>query len=184
MITISREELVSLDFGDICLAWFDTHVPSGRIEFADRTAFMIWAAQREGHFHARWVFEAADRSYRGANLRGATLRRGYFEFSCLRDADLRGADLREADLLGANLECADLRGADLHNAILKDACLHRADLRGADIGEANLEGADLSDADLRGAILQRARRLATDPLLVGYETYVDEHGITRLWWDP
>ena len=49
----------------------------------------------------------------------------------LRGADLRGANLRRADLYGADLSGANLRGADLRGADLSGANLRRADLYGA-----------------------------------------------------
>ena len=68
-------------------------------------------------------------------------------------ADLRRANLRRADLGGAYLGGADLGRAYLGSADLGGAYLGGADLRGADLGGANLRGADLGGANLRGADL-------------------------------
>ena len=78
---------------------------------------------------------------RGANLRGADLRRANLSGADLSGANLRRADLSGADLSGANLRRADLRGADLYGANLRGA-----NLRGADLRRANLRGADLYGA--------------------------------------
>lgn len=82
-------------------------------------------------------------------------------------AKLRGADLRGMDLSGIELVGADLRGAGLRGAKLRDANLLQADLRGADLREAsfaraNLEGANLQHTHRKGtsfvdANLLRAR---------------------------
>ena len=68
---------------------------------------------------------------RGANLRGANLRK----------ANLRWANLSEADLNEANLRGADLNEANLRGADLSEADLRWADLRWADLYKANLSGA-------------------------------------------
>jgi hypothetical protein len=68
---------------------------------------------------------------RNANLREATLSRGY----------LRRCILAKADLRKCNLDRTDLREADLHDA----------DLRGASLIAADLTGAELIGADFRGA---------------------------------
>ena len=73
-----------------------------------------------------------------------------------RLADLSGASLSGANLSGANLRGANLSRANLSRANLYGADLYGADLSGADLSGANLYGADLSGADLRGANLSRA----------------------------
>jgi len=90
----------------------------------------------------------------------------------LRGADLRGADLRRAMLMGATLRGADLRRAMLIGAVLKEAALdgatlaeatlNTADLTGADLIGANLPGADLTTATLDGADLTGATLTAAD----------------------
>ena len=91
-----------------------------------------------------------------ADLRGADLRGAYLTVADLKGADLTGAILIGADLTGVNLYGAYLRGADLREvdfreAYITEADLKRADLKGADLTGANLRGADLREAYLTGA---------------------------------
>ena len=79
----------------------------------------------------RTLYDAGEREFAWADLRGANL----------SDANLSRANLR-----GANLGVANLRGANLRDANLSDANLYGADLCGA-----NLRGANLSRANLSGA---------------------------------
>lgn len=98
---------------------------------------------------------------RGANLRGASLRRAKLRGADLRDsalarADLRDSDLRETQLDNANLRGVDLQRADLRKAQLRGADLHKADLRGVNIAKAQLQKAKLVNVILMGANLSEA----------------------------
>jgi hypothetical protein len=106
-------------------------------------------------------YDAGERDFRGADLRGANLEGANLSFARLqganlRDANLRGANLRYALLRGANLRYALLRGANLKGAYLERANLRYAYLYRADPRDANLEGADLKGACLSYANLRNA----------------------------
>jgi uncharacterized protein YjbI with pentapeptide repeats len=94
-------------------------------------------------------YQAGERDFSGACLRGVEL----------PDIDLRGAKLSGADLHGTNLSRADLSETDLSRADLSESTLSEADLYEANLSEATLEGAtvavsQLSEAaSLRNAIL-------------------------------
>ncbi|MGL4809254.1 MAG: pentapeptide repeat-containing protein [Giesbergeria sp.] len=190
MIIITRDELVSLGACSPGLTWFDTHAPSGRVEFPDRTALMVWASQREGGMYVRWLLTTADKSHRGVDLTDARLAYAYLSGADLSGASLTGADLSGANLAGAVLPCAyltraNLKGARLAYAYLSGADLSGASLAGADLSGASLTGADLSGASLTGAhldgaYLEGAVRLPTDPPIDGWETYTDVEGVHRL----
>jgi len=85
-------------------------------------------------------YEAGERDFPDANLRGANLRYTDLSGANLRYTDLSGANLRGANLRGANLTGANLRGADLQYAKL-----HRTTLCGATI-----DGAILNPEDIGG----------------------------------
>ena len=119
-------------------------------------------------------YAAGERSFRGAELRDADLRRANLHGADLRDADLLGAHLHGAnlqkvnlcgaDLVEATLDGADLRGARLKRAMLNAASLISADLRGAELPDAELQDASLVLANLRGASLRRADLQAANVL--------------------
>jgi hypothetical protein len=69
---------------------------------------------------------------------------------------LRGVDLSAAKLAGIELSSANLRDANLSGTVLNGANLRGADLRGANLSWADLFGADLSAADLTGADMTMA----------------------------
>jgi hypothetical protein len=73
------------------------------------------------------------------------------------ERDFRWADLRGADLGRANLGSANLGGAILAKANLRGALLTGANLSWADLTGANLSGAELVGTQLRGANLTGAK---------------------------
>jgi len=174
MIVITREELIGLGACDPGLTWFDTHVPSGRVEFPDRSALLIWASLRDGGPYVQWYVTDGDRSQKGARLAAA-----FLQNSELAGARLTGAYLVEACLAGAclaraRLEDANLSFANLSNANLAGAYLAGARLTGADLACANLAGADLSGARIFEACLDGAIRASTDPPIYGWKPYTDD----------
>lgn len=96
-------------------------------------------------------YEAGERDFRKAHLRGANLI-GANLFGVI----LRNAILRNANLSGANLSGANLSNANLNNANLINADLINADLSSANLSFANLSIANLIDANLTNANLVEA----------------------------
>ncbi|WP_411081513.1 pentapeptide repeat-containing protein [Streptomyces sp. cmx-18-6] len=82
-------------------------------------------------------------TFKGADLRHATLDGGSFKFCDLSGADLRGASLRGAVLAGCDLRDADLRDADLTDAILSSVNTGIPSLGPTDVTGARFEGASL-----------------------------------------
>ena len=94
------------------------------------------------------ALDLKDRSFRRANLSGATMCAAR-----LARADLRGANLSAARLQGADLSHATLDGAVLTNTYLRAANMESVDLRRARLAGTYLDDAFLKGADLRGARL-------------------------------
>jgi hypothetical protein len=84
-----------------------------------------------------------ERSFIGADLRGARLMHLDLRGRSFQRADAAGAVFTGSFINGANFSHADLRGADL-----RDTCL-----RGAIFAHAALAGADFTGADVTGAVV-------------------------------
>ena len=90
-------------------------------------------------------------SFRGADLRQATLDGCSFQLCDLRGADLRGASLRSVAFTGCDLREADLRDCDLTGAEL--SFQHTGDDGGrTDVSGARFDGANLTDVSVERVI--------------------------------
>lgn len=97
-----------------------------------------------------------DGSIIGANLNGANLQNGDFNYANFAHTNLTNAKLMLVHFEDANLQKANLTGSDLFGAHLKDANLENANLQYAFMEEADLSYTNLQNADLSGANLQAA----------------------------
>jgi hypothetical protein len=130
------------------VAWARTKTALRRMD-ATRRGIVVRFVYESGLIRkGQRVFDLAE-----ASLCGADLRESWLEF-----IDLEGTDLRRADLRDAHLQGANLRGARLHGAKLGGADLTEVDLgvaeetgRAADLTGADLTGADLTEANLTDA---------------------------------
>lgn len=92
----------------------------------------------------------AGSSFRGADMRQATVDTVHFSRCDLRDVDLRGASLRGTSFFACDLRGADLRGADLRGAELRgresDDPRDRTDLTGARLDPGALDHAEVHES--------------------------------------
>ena len=141
------------------VAWARTKTVLRRMDAPRRGIVVRFVYESRLIYKGKRVFDLAEASVRGADLRD----------SWLEDIDLEGTDLCGANLCGAHLCRANLRGAKLRGAKLREADLTKvdlgvaketnqaADLTGADLSGAYLEEAYLEEADLSRADLREAK---------------------------
>lgn len=102
-----------------------------------------------------------DKSLKGANFRGALLKKVKFSGFDLSEADFEGANLERANFFNANVayadfNCANLERANFSNAIAQNANFQEADLFrsvffGADARGSRFWGSDMRESDLRNS---------------------------------
>jgi hypothetical protein len=132
------------------VAWARTKTVLRRMDATRRGIVVRFVYESRLIYKGQRVFDLAEASLRGADLRESWLEYIDLEGTDLRGADFRGAHLRGANLRGAKLSSAKLRGADLTEVDMSVAqeTNQAADLTGADLTGANLTGTKVTKEQL------------------------------------